>query len=138
MFHLQNITEQIIGFHNDGARAGGEARRHKNQINYKNRTWLRVSVATEAAGRRRGDNCWCMASCGAGHSLQSLRYTLLTSADAMAWIFGPKVHQKRLVETWVAGVPGRLAILILSPLSLGYCDYHPCTLAHCSGPTLSP
>ena len=35
----------------------------------------------------------------AGGGLQSLRYTLLTSADAMAWIFGPKVHQKRLVET---------------------------------------
>ena len=70
----------------------------------------------------------------AGGGLQSLRYTLLTSADAMAWIFGPKVHQKRLVENRVAC----LAILTLSPLSLGYCDYHPCTLAHCSGPTLSP
>ena len=135
MFHLQNITEQIIGFHNDGARAGGEASPHKNQINYKNRTWLRVSVATEAAGRRRGDNCWCMASCGAGHSLQSLRYTLLTSADAMAWIFRPKVHQKRLVETWMDGVPGPVGrspgnIDIVTPLAwvLWLPSMHPCTL----------
>ena len=58
----------------------------------------------------------------AGGGLQSLRYTLLTSADAMAWIFRPKVHQKRLVETWVAGVPGPVGrspgnIDIVTPLA---------------------